>query len=120
MQSRALLFLDCAVPTHVARCLLRVTWPNPNISYVGRNLDSSGACLFRCVGSLHLTAWHMWWDLSVHRAPFSWQAAHGVCCSEIAEAEAAVSVSEKEWLVMHMHVQLKLDELRAPQTLGSL
>ena len=31
-------------------------------------------------------------------------------CSKIAEAEAAVSVNEKEWLVMH--VQLQLDELR--------
>jgi hypothetical protein len=30
-------------------------------------------------------------------------------CSKIAEAEAAVSVNEKKWLVMHMHVQLKLD-----------
>jgi hypothetical protein len=37
------------------------------------------------------------------------------CCSKIAEAEAAVSVNEKEWLVMHMHVQLQLDELRGPQ-----
>jgi hypothetical protein len=37
------------------------------------------------------------------------------CCSKIAEAEAAVSVNEKKWLVMHMHVQLKLDELRAPR-----
>ena len=36
------------------------------------------------------------------------------CCSKIAEAEAAVSVSENKWLVMHMHVQLKLDELRGP------
>ena len=35
-------------------------------------------------------------------------------CSKIAEAEAAVSVNEKKWLVMHMHMQLKLDELRAP------
>ncbi len=35
-------------------------------------------------------------------------------CSKIAEAEAAVSVNEKVWLVMHMHVQLKLDELRGP------
>ena len=35
-------------------------------------------------------------------------------CNKIAEAEAAVSVNEKKWLVMHMHVQLKLDELRAP------
>jgi hypothetical protein len=34
------------------------------------------------------------------------------CCSKIAEAEAAVFVNEKKWLVMHMHVQLKLDELR--------
>jgi hypothetical protein len=33
-------------------------------------------------------------------------------CSKIAEAEAAVSVNEKKWLVMHMHVQLKLDKLR--------
>ena len=41
-------------------------------------------------------------------------------CSKIAEAEAAVSVNEKKWLVMHMHVQLKLDELRGPPTLGSL
>jgi hypothetical protein len=32
------------------------------------------------------------------------------CCSKMAEAEAAVSVNEKKWLVMHMHVQLKLDE----------
>jgi hypothetical protein len=37
-----------------------------------------------------------------------------VHCSKIAEAEAAVSVNEKKWLVMHMHVQLKLDELRGP------
>ena len=37
---------------------------------------------------------------------------HLVYCSKIAEAEAAVSVNEKKWLVMHMHVQLKLDELR--------
>jgi hypothetical protein len=34
------------------------------------------------------------------------------CCNKIAEAEAAVSVNEKKWLVMH--VQLKLDELRGP------
>jgi hypothetical protein len=40
--------------------------------------------------------------------------------SKIAEAEAAVSVNEKKWLVMHMHVQLKLDELWGPPTLGSL
>ena len=43
-----------------------------------------------------------------------------LCCSKIAEAEAAVSVNEKKWLVMHMHVQLQLDKLRGPQTLGSL
>jgi hypothetical protein len=41
-------------------------------------------------------------------------------CSKIVEAEAAVSVNEKKWLVMHMHVQLQLDELRGPQPLGSL
>jgi hypothetical protein len=35
-------------------------------------------------------------------------------CNKIAEAEAAVSVNEKKCLVMHMHVQLKLDELRGP------
>ena len=36
----------------------------------------------------------------------------GVCCSKIAEAEAGVSVNEKKWLVMHVHVQMRLDELR--------
>jgi hypothetical protein len=40
--------------------------------------------------------------------------------SKIAEAEAAVCVIEKKLSVMHMHVQLKLDELRGPPTLGSL
>jgi hypothetical protein len=40
------------------------------------------------------------------------------CCSEIAEAEAAMSVNEMKWLVMHMQLQLQLDELRGPQTLG--
>jgi hypothetical protein len=30
-------------------------------------------------------------------------------CNKIAEAEAAVSVKERKLLVMHMHVQLKLD-----------
>jgi hypothetical protein len=30
------------------------------------------------------------------------------CCNKIAEAEAAVSVNKKKWLVMHMNVQLKL------------
>jgi hypothetical protein len=34
------------------------------------------------------------------------------CCNKIAEAEAAVSVNEKKWLVMHMHVQLELDDDR--------
>jgi hypothetical protein len=38
--------------------------------------------------------------------------AHTPCYSKITEAEAAVSVNEKKWLVMHMHVQLKLDELQ--------
>ena len=41
-------------------------------------------------------------------------------CSKIAEAEAAVSVNEKKWLVMHMQLQLQLDELRGPQTKGYL
>jgi hypothetical protein len=40
-----------------------------------------------------------------------------VLCSKIAEAEAAVSVNEKKWLVMHMHVQLQLDELRGHMVL---
>jgi hypothetical protein len=31
-------------------------------------------------------------------------------CSKIAEAEAAVSVNEKKCFVMHMHVQLQLDD----------
>ena len=43
-----------------------------------------------------------------------------LCCSKIAEAEAGVSVNEKKWLVMHVHVQMRLDELWGPQTLGSL
>jgi hypothetical protein len=30
--------------------------------------------------------------------------AKGCCCSKIAEAEAGVSVNEKKWLVMHMHL----------------
>ena len=50
--------------------------------------------------------------------PNTW--CHLLCCNKIAEAEAAVSVNKRKWLVMHMHVQLKLDELRGPQTLGSL
>ena len=37
-----------------------------------------------------------------------------VICSKISEAEAAVSVNEKNLLVMHMHVQMRLDELRGP------
>ncbi len=37
-----------------------------------------------------------------------------VHCSKIAEAEAVVSVNEKNWLVMHMHVQMRLDELQGP------
>jgi hypothetical protein len=36
------------------------------------------------------------------------------CCSKIAEAEAGVSVNEKKSLVMHVHVQMRLDELRGP------
>jgi hypothetical protein len=35
-------------------------------------------------------------------------------CNKIAEAEAVVSVNEKKCLVMQMHVQLMLDELRGP------
>jgi hypothetical protein len=35
-------------------------------------------------------------------------------CSKITEAEAVVSVNEKKWLVMHVHVQMRLDELRGP------
>ena len=36
-----------------------------------------------------------------------------ICCRKIAEAEAALVCQRKE-VVMHMHVQLKLDELRGP------
>ena len=39
---------------------------------------------------------------------------HAACSNKIADAEAAVSVNEKKGLVMHMHVQLQLDELRGP------
>jgi hypothetical protein len=41
-------------------------------------------------------------------------------CNKIAEAEAAGSVSERKWLVMHMHVQLKLDEVWAGSCMLSL
>ena len=34
--------------------------------------------------------------------------------NKIAEAEADVSVNEEKRLVMHVHVQLRLDELRGP------
>ncbi len=34
--------------------------------------------------------------------------------NKIAEAEAVVSVNDKDWLVMQMHVQMRLDELRGP------
>jgi hypothetical protein len=37
-----------------------------------------------------------------------------VRCSKIAEAEAAVSVNEKKWLVMHVNMPMRLDELRGP------
>ena len=53
---------------------------------------------FGGLGDLPLTGWHL-------------------CCSKITEAEAAVSVNEKKWLVMHVHVQLRLDELWGPPNL---
>jgi hypothetical protein len=34
----------------------------------------------------------------------------GLSSSKIAEAEAVVSVNEKKWLVMHVHVQMRLDD----------
>ena len=45
---------------------------------------------------------------------------HKQRCQKIADAEAVLPVNGKKWLVRHMHVQLKLDKLRGPQTLGSL
>jgi hypothetical protein len=57
------------------------------------------------------------WGLGSERGDNGWC---GLCCSKIAEAEAVVSVNEKKWLVMHVHVQMRLDELWGPQTLGSL
>jgi hypothetical protein len=41
-------------------------------------------------------------------------------CSTTVEAEAAVSVNEKKWLVIHMHVQLKLGHLGLLLRLGLL
>jgi hypothetical protein len=69
-----------------------------------------------------------WPGVQLQTGPWCWLTRRAIepghfeflCCSKIAEAEAAVSVNEKKWLVMHMHVQLQLDELRGPQTLGSL
>jgi hypothetical protein len=43
-----------------------------------------------------------------------------ICCSKIAEAEAAVSVNEKKWLVMHMQVQLKPDQRGCMRSCSSL
>ena len=57
-----------------------------------------------------------WWHGSARRKAFVCQ----LRCSKIAEAEAAVSVNEKNWLEMHMHVQLKLDELSITLPLASL
>ena len=42
----------------------------------------------------------VWWFGLVGRN------SRGHCCSQIAEAEAAVYVNNKKWLLMHMHVQL--------------
>ena len=60
----------------------------------------------------------------MYRVHLDYTACRAACCSKIAEADAAVSVNERKWLVMHMHmhmhVQLQLDELQGPQTLGSL
>jgi hypothetical protein len=51
--------------------------------------------------------WQRWsWGLAQQQSK--------LCCSKIAEAEAGVSVNEKKWLVMHVHVQMRLDELRGP------
>ena len=52
--------------------------------------------------------------ISLGRSCFMRSLRYGLRRSKIAEAEAAVSVNEKKWSVMHMHVQLKLDELRGP------
>jgi hypothetical protein len=54
-------------------------------------------------------------ELSQADAAALWTATADIACStvvvKIAEADAAVSVNKKKWLVMHM--QLKLDELGA-------
>ena len=56
--------------------------------------------------------WETMWDLQKYCTAAvlnMWE----LCCNKIAEAEAAVSVNEKKWLVMHVHVQLKLDDVGA-------
>ena len=63
---------------------------------------------------------HEWCCYTLTHDPTSSTHTFLLCCKKIAEADAAVSVNEKKLLVMHMHVQLKLDELRGPPTLGSL
>jgi hypothetical protein len=65
--------------------------------------------------------WRVWPCLDgavLHRDAGSIVGKAPMCFIKIAEAEAVVSVNEKKWSVMH--VQLRLDELRGPQTLGSL
>jgi hypothetical protein len=72
-----------------------VRWANPDVQHPWR--------IVQCPSSPQHWGWvQQRWPVSgnAHR------------CNKIAEAEAAVSVNEKKWLVMH--VQLKLDELRGP------
>jgi hypothetical protein len=54
-------------------------------------------------------AWCVVW---VRAAKLLLRAGEVLCCSKIAKAEAAVSVNEKQWLVMHVHVQMRLEVVR--------
>jgi hypothetical protein len=51
------------------------------------------------LGFEHCIGEHCWQELMLSRVQPS-------CCSKIAEAEAGVSVNEKKWLVMHVHVKM--------------
>jgi hypothetical protein len=60
------------------------------------------------------------WQQQQHQRTKASQWALQLCCSKIAEAEAGVSVNEKKWLVMHVHVQMRLDALQLYRGQGSV
>jgi hypothetical protein len=87
--------------TRTLTCML------PGCTVVGVVCAYGGSCVTRSLRCMRAT---------FNRQLVQWldptERLYACCCSKITEAEAAVSVNETKWLVMH--VQLKLDELRGP------